>query len=506
MSGKATDRSETSSAIPEVERTRAPSNEPLWGLAALRAKREAVREHQARFAAMRERWIANNRYYYDCVKRALRFVIEPGRRVLNVRCENGFLLEAVEPARGVGVEVSEEMVDIARRRYPQFEFRQADPEDLELRETFDYILFDHVSDTVDVLRAFQRLRPACEPHTRLLIYTYNHLWEPINSVAERLRIKMPMPEQSWLSERDLREVLHLAGFEWLRTYRLILFPKWVPLLSEFMNRLLARLPILNRLCMVNLLVARPVAVPRDPKQVSVSIVVPCKNERGNVESAVQRIPVLGRHTEILFCDDKSTDGTAEEVRRVQQKYPERDIKLLDGPGVCKALNVWTGFRAAQGDVLMILDADLTVMPEELPHFLETIVQGKGEFINGSRMVYPMQKLAMKFTNMAGNKFFSMVFSYLLDQTLKDTLCGTKVLWRVDWKRIEPRLGSWGISDRWGDYELLFGAAKLHLKILDLPVHYQERIYGTTKMVRVFRNGLNMLRMCWAAFLKFKLGY
>ena len=218
------------------------------------------------------------------------------------------------------------------------------------------------------------------------------------------------------------------------------------------------------------------------------------------------MPQMGRHTEIIFCDVKSTDGTSEEVHRMKRECSDRDIKLVSGPGICKAQNVWTGFRAATGDILMILDADLTVMPEELPCFFDAIVSGKGEFINGSRMVYPMQQQAMKFTNMLGNKFFSMLFAHLLDQRIRDTLCGTKVLWRRDWQRLEPLLGTWGVEDRWGDYEELFGASRLHLRIMDLPVHYQERIYGTTKMVKVFHNGLRMLRMCLACFRKLKLGY
>ncbi len=212
---------------------------------------------------------------------------------------------------------------------------------------------------------------------------------------------------------------------------------------------------------------------------------------------------MGRHTEIIFCDDKSTDGTGAEVERLIKLHPERNIRLVDGPAICKADNVWTGFRAARGDVLMILDGDLAVMPEELPYFLKALLSGTGEFINGSRLVYPIPEFAMKFTNMIGNKIFGALFSYLLDQRIKDTLCGTKVLWRKDWQRIEPDLGNWGIRDRWGDYELLLGASKLHLPIQDLPVHYQERIYGITKMTRVFSNGLRMLGICWGAWRRLK---
>lgn len=483
-----------------------PSGSSPWGLAALDARREEVRQHQAKYALLRHRWITRNRYFYDAIRRVLRHIIEPGRKVLNVRCQTGFLLDAVRPSRGVGVEVSREMVELAGRDYPGYRFLQADPEDLPLDGTFDYILFDYVSETVDVLAALRRLRQACEPGARLVIYTYSHLWRPVIEAAERVGMKMPAPEQNWLTEGDLRNLLELAGFEWLRTYRLVLFPRWIPLVSEFLNRLVARIPGIDRLAMIRILVARPVPTPRAPESVSVSVIVPCKNERGNIEAAVRRIPDMGRHTEIIFCDDRSTDGTADEVRRMQGEYPHRDIRLVDGPGICKAENVWTGFRAARGDVLMILDADLTVIPEELPTFFNALVEGRGEFINGSRLIYPMPRTAMKPANMIGNKFFSLAFSYLLDQTIKDTLCGTKVLWRTDWERIEPMLGSWGVADRWGDYELLFGAARLQLRIIDLPVHYQERIYGTTKMVKVFRNGLIMLRKCAAGFLKLKLGY
>jgi glycosyltransferase involved in cell wall biosynthesis len=325
-------------------------------------------------------------------------------------------------------------------------------------------------------------------------------------LAQRLHLKIPQGDQNWLAEQDLAGLLELTGFEWLKTYRVALFPKYVPLLAAFLNRFVAKLPLLQRLCMVEVLVARPIPQPVDPATLTVSVVIPCKDERGNIEDAVNRIPELGGATEIIFCDDKSTDGTADEVRRMQALHPERNIRLVDGPGICKSKNVWTGFEHATGDILMILDADLTVMPEELPYFVDAITRAGVEFVNGSRLIYPVPKAAMKGTNMLGNKFFSGVFSYLLGQRIKDTLCGTKVLWRSDWERIRPMIGTWGTLDRWGDYDLLFGAAKLNLRIMDQPVHYQERIYGATKMVKVFKNGLIMLGMCMHGFRKLKMEY
>jgi glycosyltransferase involved in cell wall biosynthesis len=281
-------------------------------------------------------------------------------------------------------------------------------------------------------------------------------------------------------------------------------PLPLPILGNLLNRVVPAIPLLNTLCLVRITVARPQPTPRDAQDVSVSVIVPCKNEFGNIEPAVQRIPDMGKHTEIIFCDDKSTDGTADEVQRMQQVYADRDIKLLYGPGISKSHNVWTGFDGAQGDVLMILDADLAVMPEELPAFFEAIVSGKAELVNGTRLVYPLPRASMKFTNHIGNTVFGILFSYLLDQPISDTLCGTKVIWRADWQRLKTYLNTWGVEDRWGDYEILFGGARLHLKIVELPVHYQERIYGASKMTKVVKNGTIMLQMCVRAFIHFKL--
>jgi hypothetical protein len=480
-----------------------PSTEPErnWGPSALREAQEARRCHQESVAAERSKWIRGNRYFYGSVELLLQFIVEPGKRVLAMRCDTGDYLACTKPSAGLGVDISDAMVACAQAEHPPLRFLRCAPEELDLPELFDYILFDHIFDTVDILRAFERVRAHCTPDTRVVIINYNHLWQPVLELATRLGLRSRFVEPNWVSENDVRGFLRLAGFRPVRNHRLLLFPKYVPLLSAFLNRFVARLPGMRRLCLMQVMVARPLVAPREEPDVSVSVIIPCRNEAGNIRPAAERIPAMGSHTEILFCDDKSTDGTAEEVREMQRRRPDKDIRLVDGPGICKAENVWNGFRAARGDVLMILDADLAVMPEELPFFFRALVAGHGEFINGSRLVYPMQELAMKFANILGNKFFSLVFSFLLDQRIKDTLCGTKVLWRKDWLRLEPYLGNWGMQDLWGDYELLFGASKLHLDIVEVPVHYQERIHGVTKMTRVVSNGWRMLRICWHAWLR-----
>lgn len=470
-----------------------------WGPAALDQVREARRLHQSTIAGRRYEWIRSNGYFYDHLKRAIQFVVEPNKRILEVRCETGELLASVAPSYGVGVEISDAMSEAARVRHPDLHFVTSDIESLDLGETFDYILFNHIFDTVDILRALERIRRHCAPHTQIIVINYNYLWQSILDFASKLGLRSKFVEPNWVSENDIRGFLKLAGFRPVRKHRFLLFPKYIPLLSSVLNKFFARLPGLRRLCMMQIMVARPFSEPKREEDLTVSVVVPCRNEVGNIRHAVERIPQMGRHTEILFCDDKSNDGTPEEITRMQALYPDKDIRLIHGPNICKAENVWTGFRAARGDVLMILDADLTVMPEELPMFLRALATSRGDFINGSRLVYPMPGLAMKSANLLGNKFFGLLFSFLLDQRLKDTLCGTKVLWRNDWLRMQPHLGSWGIQDRWGDYELLFGAHKLHLEIVEVPVHYQERIHGVTKMTKVFANGWRMLLICWHAW-------
>src|SRR5213596_1866722 len=320
----------TNPPLNESEKVGAFSNqrEPIaesWGPAALEERRERTRDQLAKIAARRESWINRNKYYYELLNRLFQFLVEPGKKVLSVRCGTGNLLAVVRPSNGKGIEICHEIVDIAQQRNPSFEFAIAFPDKQEFQqafkpdEKFDYILFNDIGDTVDMLQALRNLRPLCQRHTRVLVTTYNHLWEPLVTFAEWVGMKVPRTEQNWLSTADIRNLLKLAGFEALETHRIVLLPKYVPLVSAFLNRFCARLPLLKRLCMTQVVVGRLLPPPVLKEELSVSVIVPCKNERGNVEDAVQRMPQLGRQTEIIFCDDQSTDGTAEEVLRVQDR-------------------------------------------------------------------------------------------------------------------------------------------------------------------------------------------
>jgi ubiquinone/menaquinone biosynthesis C-methylase UbiE len=465
---------------------------------------EAIARYFDRQAPERDRWKRENRFYHEYIENLCRFHIHPGSTVLEIGSGTGDLLNALVPSRGVGIDISPRMVAIASRKYPHLTFQVGNAEDLPLTEKFDYVvLSDVIGYFPDVQKAFTELRKVTHPRTRVIITYYNYFWEPILRWGEQFGKKMPQPEQNWLSQPDIENLLALADYECIRREYKLLLPKRIPLLSTLCNKVLANLPVFWKMSLVQLLIAREIGVPRPEEEFSCTVVVPCRNERENIEDAVRRIPRLGRHTEIIFVEGNSSDGTEAEIRRVIAAYPEKDIRLVpQGAGSGKGDAVRKGFAEATGDVLVILDADLTVPPEDLPKFFQAIASGKGEFINGSRLVYPMEKQAMRFLNALGNKFFSLAFTYLLEQRFKDTLCGTKALFRKDYERIAVGRNYFGEFDPFGDFDLIFGAAKLDLKIVEIPIRYRPRTYGTTQISR-FRHGWLLFKMCAFAARKIK---
>ncbi|HEB50132.1 MAG TPA: glycosyltransferase [Desulfobulbus sp.] len=459
--------------------------------------------HFDSLAPERGKWRRRAAYYHREIERYLRFLVPAGSSVLEIGCGTGELLAALEPGRGVGVDISPRMVERARRNFPSLEFRVDDMENLQISEKFDYVLVvDTIGHVDDIQLAFSQLHKVCRPETRVIVVYYNYLWAPVLKFAEFTGLRMRQALQHWLPLDDIANLLYLNDFDVIRKGYKVLLPIRIPLLSAFCNRFLANMPIFWKLSLNEVLVAKPVAVRRDPGEVSCSIVIPCRNEEGNIENAIRRTPDMGRATEIIFVEGHSSDGTLAECYRVQEAYPDRDITVLVQDGKGKGDAVRKGFAAARHDVLMILDADLTVPPEDLPKFFHAIATGKGEFINGSRLVYRMEKQAMRFLNILGNKFFSRAFTYLFEQRIRDTLCGTKVLWKTDYEKIIAGRSYFGEFDPFGDFDLLFGAVKLNLKIVEIPIRYRERAYGTTQISR-FRHGLLLLKMVFFALGKIK---
>lgn len=481
------------------------------------ARELALREHRRqlydRLAPQREHWQARNRAYYRNIERLVRFIVPEGASVLEIGSGLGDLLAALKPADGVGIDQSPQLVGLAQRRHPELRFAVADAETLDAPElsgrTFDYVvLSDTVGALIDVWGAFRALRRVCHAGTRVILTSYNFLWEGVLGLGEKLGLKMPIPAQNWLGRDDLSNLLELNHFEVIRKGMAQLLPLGIPVVAPLVNRYLAPLPGIRHLALTEFIVARLAAGggPIPARNYSCSVVVPCRNEQGNIDEIVARTPEMGSGTEIIFVDGSSTDGTVEAIQRHLDAKTRPRMKLIhQGDGRGKGDAVRKGFAAAAGEVLFILDADLTVAPEDLPKFYAAIAEGRGEFINGSRLAYPMEGEAMRFLNMVGNKAFSLALSGILQQRLKDTLCGTKVLFRKDYERIARARGFFGEFDPFGDFDLIFGAAKQNLRIVELPVRYRARTYGETKISR-WRNGATLLRMTALAYRKFKGAY
>lgn len=472
----------------------------------LTATKRLILDNADKMAGRRAEWREKAAFFHEEDNRYLRFVIPEGSRVLEIGCGIGDTLAALKPARGVGLDFSPGMIDEARKRHPDLEFHVGDAEDpaaiAAIEGPFDFIVvIDTVGFLDDIQGFLELLHPLCTRETRLVVGYFSHLWLPLLQLAERTGARMPAPNANVISQADLRAFAELANFDPVKSESRLLSPARLFGLGRFINRFISPLPLIRHLALRHYMVARSM-VQKDDGLKSATVVIPARNERGNIEPAIQRIPRFCDDIEIIYVEGNSKDNTYEECLRVQAAYPQYDIKVMKQPGKGKADAVFTAYDVARGDVLMILDADLTMPPEQLPKFWEAIRSGQGEYINGSRLVYPMEDDAMRFLNLIANRTFSILFSWLLNQRYTDTLCGTKVMRRTDYLRLKQGRAYFGDFDPFGDFDLIFGAAKLSLKSVDMPVRYAARTYGETQISR-FRHGWMLLKMVVFAFFKIK---
>lgn len=441
-------------------------------------------------------------YYHKRLIEIARWNIPQGSTVLEIGCGNGDMLAALAPSVGVGIDISAKMIETAKQRHPELTFLQMDAHLAAFDQKFDFIvLSDLINDVWDLQTILERIKSFSTPQTRVLINFFNRIYQPIIAVTSLLGLSKNMLPQNWFTPEDVSNLLRISGYDQISLRKEILLPAGIPIINSIFNNFLVKLFPLNHLSWTNVVIARPLLV--DPnEELTVSIIIPARNEAGNIQNAFERLPKFGKDQELIFVEGNSTDDTFETIERLIPNYPHIRSKLLKQPGKGKADAVRVGFQAATGEVLMILDADLTVQPEDLPSFYQTIRADRGEFINGVRLVYPMHEQAMRFLNLIGNKFFSVAFSWLLGQPIRDTLCGTKVLKREAYEKIVQNRSYFGDFDPFGDYDLIFGAAKLNLKIVDLPIRYQDRTYGTTNIDR-WRHGALLFKMLFFAARRLK---
>lgn len=471
------------------------------------ARKNAIRELSDRVAPSFEKWRRRNDYFHREDERYTSFLSTGNSEsILDLGCGNGDLLAALAPKRGVGIDFSEKTIDAARARHPKLDFHVGDVEDSEILSRiegkFDLIvLSDTIGELEDVQTTLEQLHTLCHDETRIVIAYFSQYWRPFLKTAESMGVKRPSPPQNWLSSNDIAGILDLAEFEIVMREWRQLVPQHLFGIGRLINRFIAPLPFIRKLCVRSYLVARSNRIaPMDNP--SATVVIPCRNEKGNVQPAVDRVPAFCDDIEILFVEGGSTDGTWEEIERVIKSRPDLDIKALKQPGKGKGDAVRAGFDIARGDILMIQDADLTAPPEDLPKFYNALVSRRGDFINGTRLVYPMDSDAMRFLNLVANNLFSMTFTWLLNQRFTDTLCGTKVLTRDNYRKIAENRAYFGEFDPFGDFDLILGASRINMKVQEIPVRYRAREYGSTQISR-FRHGLMLIRMTIFAFVKLK---
>ena len=462
------------------------------------------RSHWDSIARKKDHWSGLGNYYHKRLEEIYRFLIPTGQSVLEVGCGQGDLLAAVQPLLGVGIDFSAEMIQRARKQHPNLHFIQADAQHIPLNAKFDFIILsDLVDDLWDVQSSLQQLAPLLQPNGRLIVNTYSRLWELPLTLARKMKLANSRLTQNWLTVHDLANMLHLADMELIRRSQEILWPLRTPLIDSFFNKFLVKQWGFRQMAMMNVLIARRTpSLQNSNHEPSVSVIVPARNEAGNIAQIFSRTPRMGSATEIIFVEGHSKDNTYAAIQDEIAKNNDTPAFLFRQKGEGKGDAVREGFSHASGEVLMILDADLTVPPEDLSRFYEVLRSGKADFANGVRLIYPMEKQAMRFWNQIGNKFFSLAFSWLLGQPIKDTLCGTKALRAEDYRRIAENRSYFGDFDPFGDFDLLFGAAKLNLKIVEVPVRYRERTYGATNIQR-WKHGWLLLRMVMFAAKRMK---
>jgi SAM-dependent methyltransferase len=424
--------------------------------------------------------------------------------VLDVACGAGDLLAALPNRERLGLALSPEVATEAHRRHPDLTVESFTLQELPPESRYDAVICNRMCHSVvDVRKLLVDMRDRLSTGGRLYLVAYNYFWELPTRLAELAGFKLPAPTSNWLSHSDLENLFHIAGLESVRFEDRMLMPADVPGLSPLINQYLGKLPVWQRLSMYRIYALRKRDVLDQPRLASVSVIVPTRNEAGNVAAAIARTPVMGSQTELIFVEGGSSDGTWDTIGKAIAEY-RGPLKLsaYQQQGKGKGDAVRLGFSKATGDILMILDADLTVPPEELPVFYDVIARGLGDYVQGTRLVYPMDPGAMRFFNKLGNMAFSQLFTYLLQQPIKDTLCGTKVLWRRDYERLAAGRSFFGDFDPFGDFDLIFGAAKLNLKIVEVPVRYRERVYGETNISR-WKHGWLLLKMSGVAARKLR---
>jgi len=470
-----------------------------------------VKDHFDLMSKDRDRWIKRAEYFHSEDLRVIKEIIPVESSVLEIGCGNGNLIGKLGVKKGVGVDISDKLINFAKKKFPKVHFYCndiiSDNKKLLSEGKFDFIL---ISDTIgyfhDIQKYLESIHFFCKPETRIIISYFSPIWHPILSLSEKIGLKMPNLNPPLFASSDLKNFLEISDYQTIKVEKKILFPLSLFGLGRLINRFIANLPFINHLCLRQYLISRSTKFVKENQYNSVSIIIPCKNEFGNIKTGLRRIEKFCKKMEIIFVEGNSSDNTWNEIQSVikdnEFKKKKYTIKAYKQTSTGKKNAVFEGFNKANNEILMILDGDLTVKPEELRKFWDKISSGEAEFVNGTRLIYPMEKDAMRFLNYIANKLFSHLFSWILGQKYTDTLCGTKVISKKNYLRATQFTKDLQRLDPFGDFFLIFSSQRLNLKMIEIPIRYAPRAYGETQISR-FRDGLKLIKMFVISFFKFK---
>jgi len=462
-----------------------------------------LRNYYNKNSSKRIKYIKIYNYFYNYISKLLGNFIYGGKNLLFIGLGVYPYLKYLQVKKIFVSDISEKFFNLLKKKNTDKKFINFNLTDEKNKKKFDKIILTSLENEENPILFLKIVRQAISNDGRLFLMKNNLMLFPILKLSEFLGLRFKHVTRNIISDNFLKNICEQTDFEVVHKENTILLPFYIPVISNFINKIIAKFPILNKFCLISVFVLRPVLKKDNTDNYSLSIIVPCKNEEKNIETVINSIPKICKKTQILFGDDKSKDSTLKEIKKFVSKKKDYEVDYYSAPGISKSENVYLGFEKATGDIIAILDADNTVHASELSEFIKLLITKKYDFINGTRFIYPMHSKAMKKFNFFGNILFSYLFSFLFNLQVSDTLCGTKVFYKKDWFKIKKRVRKWGLRDLWGDYDLLLGAKYNFLKIGEKPVFYKNRLEGETKMKNILTNGLRMFYIVLYSFFCFK---
>lgn len=357
----------------------------------------------------------------------------------------------------------------------------------------------------DIQDLFYNLYKSMNRRDRIVSICYNSYFSWLYKIATVLKLRTKKQQTSFFTENDIENFCKLTNFEIVKTKYALLIPFWIPIVSTLINKIASLLPIIRNFSLVSIYMMRPVKkYEHNPK---LSVVIPARNEEENLVTIIDEIQKMEDiPLEIIFVEGHSQDKTWDVIQNNLTKYKDKpllDVKGFQQTGVGKNDAVKLGFENCTGEVITILDADKTVDPAELYKFYTAYRDGKGDFINGCRLVYPMETEAMRFLNLLGNAFFAKTVGHVSSLNISDSLCGTKMMAKKDHDRLIEWRKDFGDIDPFGDFDLLLFAGVVGLGSVDISIRYRSRTYGSTQISR-FIHGFKLLQIVVYSFFKVKI--